>query len=124
MKNVRLLPATLALASLILAPAAFAAKTEGPKAKAMAKYDLDHDGKLSEAEAAALQKDFNAAPTGDLARFDLDKDGKLSAEELAKIVPGSGKKSDKAEKKADGEKKHEGKKADKGADEKKAESEK
>lgn len=112
MKNLRLLPATLALASLVLAPVAFAAQAQGPKAKAMAKYDLDHDGKLSETEAAALQKDFNADPKGDLARFDTDKDGKLSADELAKIVPGSGKKSDKGEKKADGEKKHEGKKAD------------
>lgn len=114
MKNLRLVPATLALASLLLAPSvAFAAKAEGPKAKAMAKYDLDHDGKLSAAETAALEKDFTAAPTGDLARFDTDKDGKLSADELAKVVPGSGKKSDKGEKKADGEKKHHGeKKAD------------
>lgn len=87
------------LTALLLAPvAAFAAKGDGPKAKAMAKYDLNHDGKLDETEIAALQKDFAAAPTGDLARFDTDKDGKLSAEELAKIIPGSGKKSDKGEK--------------------------
>jgi hypothetical protein len=127
MKNLRLIPASLALASLVLAPLALAAKTEGPKAKTMAKYDLDKDGKLSAEEAAAVQKDFAANPTGDLARFDTDKDGKLSEDEVAKIVPGSGKKSDKAEKsekKADGEKKHEGKKADKKAGDQKTESDK
>jgi hypothetical protein len=104
----RLLPAVLALTSLLLAPASFAAKADGPKAKAMAKYDLDQDGKLSGAEIAALTKDFAAAPTGDLARFDTDKNGILSVEELAKVVPGSGKKGEKksnGEKKAGGEKK-------------------
>jgi hypothetical protein len=129
MKNLRLIPASLALASLVLAPVAFAAggKGDGPTAKTMAKYDLDKDGKLSADEAAALRADFAAAPTGDLARFDTDKDGKLSDDEIAKIVPGSGKKSDKpekSEKKADGEKKHEGKKADKKADDQKTESDK
>lgn len=109
MNKLRLLPAALALATLVLAPAAFAAKAEGPKAKAMAKYDLDHDGKLSAAELAAVEKDFAAAPTGDLARFDIDKDGKLSPAELAKIVPGSGA----GKKRADGEKKTgDGKKKD------------
>jgi hypothetical protein len=101
------------LAALLLAPAAvFAAKAEGPKAKTMAKYDLNHDGKLDEAEAAAIQKDFTAAPTGDLARFDTDKDGKLSAGEIAKMVPGSGGKRGEGDKKAkaDGEKKSGGKK--------------
>jgi hypothetical protein len=113
MKNLRLLPATFALASLILAPAAaFAAKADGPKAKAMARYDLDHDGKLSAAETAALEKDFTADPKGDLARFDTDHDGKLSPDELAKVVPGSGKKGQKSGKDAGGEKKHGGKKAD------------
>ena len=79
---------------LLLAPAAvFAAKSEGPKARTMAKYDLDHDGKLSAAEITAVQGAFAKEPTGDLARFDSNKDGKLSAEEVAKIIPGSGKKS-------------------------------
>jgi Ca2+-binding EF-hand superfamily protein len=113
MKNLRLIPVAAAIASLVFAPVALAAKGDGPKAKAMAKYDLNHDGKLDEAELAALQKDFAAAPKGDLAKFDTDHDGKLSADELAKVVPGSGgKKGEKSEKKADGEKKHEGKKAD------------
>ena len=49
------------LVALLLTPAAvFAAKAEGPKAKAMAKYDLNHDGKLDDAEIAAIQKDFAA----------------------------------------------------------------
>jgi hypothetical protein len=85
----------LLFALMLLAPAAvFAAKSEGPKARTMAKYDLDHDGKLSAAEITAIQHDFAKAPTGDLGRFDADKDGKLSAEEIAKIIPGSGKKSE------------------------------
>lgn len=87
------------LAALLLAPVAvLAAKAEGPKARAMAKYDLNHDGKLDASELAALQKDFSADPKGDLARFDTDKDGKLSADELAKIIPGSGRKGEKADK--------------------------
>jgi len=81
------------IAALFLAPAAvFAAKAAGPKARAMAKYDLNHDGKLDETELAAVQKDFAADPKGDLARFDTDKDGKLSPEEMAKMIPGSGRK--------------------------------
>ena len=81
------------LTFLVVAPmAVFAAKSEGPKARTMAKYDLDHDGKLSETEIAAIQQDFTAAPSGELARFDADKDGKLSSDEIAKMIPGSGKK--------------------------------
>ncbi|MEO6003380.1 MAG: hypothetical protein ABIZ04_26940 [Opitutus sp.] len=99
MKTYRLL-----VTLVILAPTAvLAAKSEGPKARVMSKYDLDHDGKLSETEIAAVQHDFAAAPTGELARFDTDKDGKLSPEEIARMTPGSGKKSG-AEKKS-GEKK-------------------
>jgi hypothetical protein len=92
----------LVLALLLLTPAAaFAAKTEGPKARIMAKYDLDHDGKLSADEIATIRKDFAAAPTGELARFDTNKDGKLSDDEIAKMIPGSGKKGDKKEKSGD-----------------------
>jgi Ca2+-binding EF-hand superfamily protein len=79
----------------LLAPAAaLAAKEAGPKARTMAKYDLNHDGKLDGDEVTAIQKDFAAAPTGELSRLDTNKDGKLSAEEVAMIIPGSGKKSD------------------------------
>jgi hypothetical protein len=105
----------LIVLALLVPSAIFAAKEEGPKAKTMAKYDLDRDGKLSTEETASLQKDFTAAPSGDLARFDADKDGKLTDDELAKIIPGSGKKAggDKKakstdEKKAGGNKKSEG----------------
>jgi Ca2+-binding EF-hand superfamily protein len=67
----------------------------------MAKYDLNHDGKLDDAEMAVIQKDFAAAPTGSLARFDSDKDGKLSTAEMARMIPGSGRKSGTGEKSAD-----------------------
>src|SRR4051812_38360730 len=89
---------------LVFAPAAvFAAQSNGPKARIVAKYDLDHDGKISPEESAAIRKDFAAAPTGELARFDTDKDGKLSDDEIAHMIPGSGKKKD-------GEKSHSKKK--------------
>ncbi len=94
------------LVALLLTPAAvFAAKAEGPKAKAMAKYDLNHDGKLDDAEIAAIQKVFATDPKGDLAHFDTDKDGKLSAEEIAKMIPGSGKKGGEKKGKTDDKKK-------------------
>lgn len=100
------------LALLLLAPAAaFAAKTDGPKARAMAKYDLNHDGILDATELAAIQKDFAAAPTGELARFDTDKNGKLSPEEMAKIIPGSGRKAGDKKEQAGGKKKADGGKA-------------
>ena len=93
------------LAAVLLAPSAiFAAQANGPKAKILAKYDLDHDGKLSAEEIVVIQKDFTAAPAGELARFDTDKDGKLSDDEIAKMIPGSGKKKD-GEKKSGGKKK-------------------
>jgi len=90
MKKLFLLLTALAL----LAPAtSFAAKADGPKAKIMAKYDLNKNGKLDPDEIAAIRKDFTANPTGELARFDTNHDGKLSDEEIAAMVPGSGKKS-------------------------------
>lgn len=98
MKKSLLLFTSLALAL----PAAFAAKGDGPKAKAMAQFDLNHDGKLDAAEVAAVQKAFAENPTADLQRFDKNKDGKLSDEEVAAIVPGSGKK-DRAAPKSEGE---------------------
>jgi Ca2+-binding EF-hand superfamily protein len=101
MKKLILLLAALAL----VAPAAlFAAKADGSKAKAIAKYDTNKNGKIDGDEIAALRKDFDADPKGDLARFDTNHDGKLSDEEIAAIVPGSGKKSNKADKKSGGKK--------------------
>jgi len=96
MKKLTLLLAALAF----LAPAAlFAAKADGPKAKAIAKYDTNKNGKIDGDEIAALRKDFDADPKGPLARFDTNHDGKLSDEEIAAIVTGAGKNSDKADKK-------------------------
>jgi len=90
----RFLPVIALLAFAIASPhEAFAAKEDGPKAKLMAKYDLNKNGKLDPDEVAAIRKDFAANPTGELARFDKDHDGKLSDEEIASMVPGSGKKS-------------------------------
>jgi hypothetical protein len=98
MKKLTLLVAALAL----LAPAAsFAAKADGPKAKLIAKYDLNKNGKLDPDEIAALRKDFAADPKGELARFDTNHDGKLSDEEIAAIAPGAGKKKSGGKKKAD-----------------------
>jgi len=92
MKKLTLLVAAFAL----LAPAAsFAAKADGPKAKIIAKYDVNKNGKLDPDEIAALKKDFDANPKGDLARLDTNHDGKLSDEEIAALTAGSGKQSDK-----------------------------
>jgi len=86
---------------LFVAPAAQAAA--GPKAKLLAKYDLNNDGKLDADEMAAIRKDFAANPEGELKRFDKNHDGKLSDEEIAAMIPGSTKKGGKksGEKKSD-----------------------
>ena len=78
--------------SLALPLAALAGKEDGPKAKLMAKYDLNHNGQLDPDEIAAIRKDFAANPDSELKRFDTDHDGKLSDAEIAAMVPGSGKK--------------------------------
>jgi Ca2+-binding EF-hand superfamily protein len=110
MKKLSVLIASLSLAALVAPSTVFAAKADGPKAKAMQKYDTNKNGKLDADEIAAIRKDFAATPEGDLKRFDADKDGKLSDEEVAKIVPGSGTKAG-GGKKADTEKKADEKKA-------------
>jgi hypothetical protein len=101
-----LLTAGLGLLVLLAPVAAFAQKSEGPKAKLMAKYDLNKNGVIDGDEIAAVRKAFAAEPTGDLKRFDTDKDGKLSDEEIALIKPpggkaGSGEKKKGGAKKAD-----------------------
>jgi hypothetical protein len=98
MKNLRLLPFSIGVVLLLVPAAAFAARADGPKAKTMAKYDLNHDGKLDETERAAIRHDLANAPTGGLKHFDADGDGKLSDDEIAQIIPGSGKKSDRTKK--------------------------
>jgi hypothetical protein len=103
MKKLPLLATALVLTALVLPAAAFAAKADGPKAKLLAKYDANKNGKLEPEECDAARKDFAADPKGELAKLDTNKDGKLSDEELAALVPGSGKKKDadaKTEKKA------------------------
>jgi len=104
MKKLTLLVTALAL----FAPAAlFAAKADGPKAKILAKYDTNKNGKLDPEEFEAVRKDFAANPKGDLAKLDTNKDGKLSDDEIAALVPGAGKKKsdDPAAKKSGGKKK-------------------
>jgi len=112
MKKIPLLATALVLAALGAPTAAFAAKADGPKAKLLAKYDANKNGKLDAEECEAARKDFAADPKGELAKLDTNKDGKLSDEELAALTAGSGKKKDadaKTEKKA-GKKKTDGEK--------------
>jgi Ca2+-binding EF-hand superfamily protein len=88
MKNYSSLLATAGLLALVVTPAVFAAKADGPKAtKAtlMAKYDTNKNGKLDADELAQIKSDFLADPKGDLKRLDTDHDGKLSDEELATL---------------------------------------
>ena len=92
MKKVTLLSsAALCLLVFISPTDALAQKTQGPKAKLMAKYDLNKNGIIDGDEIAAIRKDFAADPTGELKRFDTDKDGKLSDEEIAAIKAPGGK---------------------------------
>jgi hypothetical protein len=92
MKKTLLFAACLTLGVFATAPRAQAARADGPKAKLMAKYDLNKNGILDPDEVAAIRKDFAASPEGELKRFDKDHDGKLSDAEIAAMVPGSGKK--------------------------------
>lgn len=91
MKKVTLLTAALCLLIFIHPTGAYAQKAQGPKARLMAKYDLNKNGVIDGDEIAALRKDFAADPTGELKRFDTDKDGKLSDEEIAAIKAPGGK---------------------------------
>ena len=105
----RTLPLLIALC--VVAPfSAFASKDDGPKAKLMAKYDLNHNGVIDPDEAAAIRKDFAANPDGELKHFDKDRDGKLSDDEIAAMAPKSSKKGSKKKSKS----------GDEGSDEKPA----
>jgi hypothetical protein len=106
MKNSSFLAAGVCLLGLIASSTAFAQKSQGPKAKLMAKYDLNHNGVVDGDEIAAVRKDFAAEPAGDLKRFDTDKDGKLSDAEVAEMKPPGAKNSD--PKKKGGSKKSDG----------------
>jgi hypothetical protein len=91
MKKTSLLVASLSLLCLVLPTSALAQKAGGPKAKLMAKYDLNKNGVIDGDEIATVRKDFAADPTGELKRFDTNKDGKLSDEEIAQMKPPGGK---------------------------------
>jgi len=80
------------LAALLLVPAtAFAAKAEGPKARVMAKYDVNKNGVIDGDEIAAVRAAFATEPPGDLKRYDANNDGKLDDAEIATMVPPGGK---------------------------------
>jgi len=91
MKKILLLTAALGALAFLAPTAAFAQKAQGPKAKLMAKYDLNKNGVIDGAEIAAVRKDFAAEPAGDLKRFDTDKDGKLSDAEITEMKAPGGK---------------------------------
>jgi hypothetical protein len=61
---------------------------DGPrKAERLARYDANKDGKLDDAERAAMKADFEAKHAADkaarLAKYDANKDGKLDDAERA-----------------------------------------
>ncbi len=66
---------------------ALAQSTEAPHQKMIEKFDLDHDGKLDDAERGQMKAAFEAKRTERkaeaLAKFDLNKDGKLDDSERA-----------------------------------------
>ena len=92
MKIKFVLPITLCLFGAFTSFDASAAKEDGPKAKALAKYDKNGNGVIDGDEKDAIRRDYAANPNGELKRFDTDGDGKLSDEEIAAIKPGSGSK--------------------------------
>lgn len=84
----------LKLALLISAPLvagatslAVAQGNDAPHQKMIEKFDLDHDGKLDDAERAQMKAAFEAKRAArkaeNLARFDLNKDGQLDDSERA-----------------------------------------
>ncbi len=99
MKKLPCLAVALCLLIFINPTGTFAQKAQGPKAKLMAKYDLNKNGVIDGDEIAAVRKDFAAEPAGDLKRFDTDKDGKLSDVEIAEMKPPGAKGADDAKKK-------------------------
>jgi Ca2+-binding EF-hand superfamily protein len=61
-------------------------------AEVLAKYDTDHDGKISGDEATALRAAFAGADHDKLKRFDTNSDGALDDNEIAAIKAETGKK--------------------------------
>lgn len=80
----------LAASSLLLAPAAHAAKGDRQKPKEataalLKKYDTNANGKIDTDEAAALRADFATTTDEALKALDKDHDGKLSETEVAAL---------------------------------------
>jgi hypothetical protein len=92
MKQLLKLMVVACLLGLMLPPSVLAAKSDGKKAKLIAKYDKNGDGALDADEMAALRKDVEADTGGDLKAYDKNGDGKLSDEEISAIKPGASKK--------------------------------
>ncbi len=78
----------LAASSLVLAPAAFAAKGDRKKAANTAssdlvkKFDANANAKIDGAELEAVRKDFAASADLNIKALDKDHDGKLSDTEI------------------------------------------
>ena len=86
MKRLLLLLA-LAVTSLLLAPASYAAKGDRKKGNTattelLKKYDTNANGKIDGAELEAVRKDFAGSPDLNLKALDKDTDGKLSDTEI------------------------------------------
>lgn len=83
----------LAATSLVLAPAAHAAKGDRKKAAAnteataglLKKYDTNANGKIDGDELEAVRKDFTGTSDEALKALDKDHDGKLSDTEIAAL---------------------------------------
>lgn len=77
----------LAVTSLLLAPASYAAKGDRKKGNTattelLKKYDTNANGKIDGAELEAVRKDFAGSPDLNLKALDKDNDGKLSDTEI------------------------------------------
>jgi len=80
---------TVALLGVLAPAVAHGAKADGKKARFLAKYDVNADGRLDADEKAAVRADYKAAPDGELKGFDRNSDGELDDAELDAIKPGS-----------------------------------
>ncbi len=91
MKKLLIIAASLCVLGL-LAPSVASAKGKKHKddsasasAAILAQYDTDKDGQLSDAETAALQKDYADKKTEILKPFDVNNDGKLDDAEISAL---------------------------------------
>ncbi len=78
----------LAATSLVLAPAASAAKGDrkkdknAPTSELVKKFDLNANGKIDGAELEAVRKDFTGSADLNIKALDKDHDGKLTDTEI------------------------------------------